>query len=365
MSLKAFIYRHRLAGKRAVAMLSRVLPPAASQRLRALAERVAFNLTPQYQGETLPPIFHYWTGRYLTPEVKRLGIGSPEEFYLARIVEQAAGTAEAVRVLSVGSGAASMEITLAERLKSTGVKAHIVCLDFNPGLMRTAAVAAEARGLAGLIAFETRDCNRPFDMAPQDVIIVNQFFHHVTELEIFCTSLRASLAPRGLLLTSDIIGRNGHRLWPDVDAEVQRFWTGLPPEKRFDRYFGSVQEHYLSMDHAAYSNEGVRAQDIVRCLLAEFEFELFLSFAGAIMPFIERRAGFNFDPGHPEDRELIERVQAADAAALAAGRYPAVNMIAALRHKGAITQATHLPVSPERHVELTRQQQAKLPGTRA
>ncbi len=119
------------------------------------------------------------------------------------------------------------------------------------------------------------------------------------------------------------------------------------------------------MDHAAYSNEGVRAQDIVRCQLAEFEFELFLSFAGAIMPFIERRVGFNFDPGHPEDRELIDRVQAADAAALAAGRYPAVNMIAALRHKGAVTQSTHVPVSPERHAELTRQQQAKLPGTRA
>lgn len=365
MPLKAFIYRHRLVGKRMVAMLSQVLPSAASRRLRALAERVAFNLTPQYQGETLPPIFHYWSGRYLTPDVKRLGIGSPEEFYLARIVEQAAGATGAVRVLSVGSGAASMEIALAEKLKAAGVPAQVLCLDFNPGLMRKAAADATERGLAGLIAFDTRDCNKPFDLAHQDVIIVNQFFHHVTELETFCASLRASLAPRGLLLTSDIVGRNGHRLWPDVDAEVQRFWTGLPPEKRFDRYFGSVQEHYRSIDHAAYSNEGVRAQDIVRCLLAEFDFELFLSFAGAIMPFIERRAGFNFDPQHAEDRELIDRVQAADAAGLAAGRYPAVNMIAALRHKGAVTQATHVPVSPERHAELTRQQLAKLLGARA
>jgi len=362
MSLKAFIYRHRLAGKRVIATLSRVLPPAAGRRLRALAERVAFSLTPQYQGDTLPPIFHYWTGRYLTPDVQRLGIGSPEEFYFTRIVEQARQAGGTVRVLSVGSGAASMEITLAERLQSAGVDAHIVCLDFNPGLMRTAAAAAAARGLSRLIAFDIRDCNRPFDLALQDVIIVNQFFHHVTELEIFCTSLRASLASGGVLLTSDIIGRNGHRLWPDVDAEVQRLWAALPPEKRFDRYFGSVQQHYRSMDHAAYSNEGVRAQDIVRCLLAEFDFELFLSFAGAIMPFIERRVGFNFDPGLAQDRELIDRVQAVDAAALAAGRYPAVNMIAALRHKGTVSRPTHVPVSPERHAELTRQQLARVSG---
>jgi SAM-dependent methyltransferase len=362
MPLQAFIYRHRLAGKRAIAVLARVLPPALSRRLRALAERVAFSLTPQYQGDTLPPIFHYWTGRYLTPDVQRLGIGSPEEFYFNRIVAQAAPDGGAVRVLSAGSGAASMEIGLAARLKSAGVAAHITCLDFNPGLMRAAAAAAEQRGLTGSIAFETRDCNRPFDMAPMDVIIVNQFFHHVTELEVFCASLRASLAPAGVLLTSDIIGRNGHRLWPDVDVEVQRLWDGLPAAQRFDRHFGSVQEHYRSVDHAAYSSEGVRAQDVVRCLLAEFDFELFLSFAGAVMPFIERRVGFNFDPGLAGDRELIDRMQAVDAAALAAGRYPAVNMIAALRHKGAVSRSTHVPVSPERHAELTRQQQAKTPA---
>lgn len=358
MSLKAFVYRHRLLGKRAVVLLSRVLPPAVGRRLRALAERVAFNLTPQYQGETLPPIFHYWTGRYLMPDVRRLGIGSPEEFYFTQIMKQAERVP--VRVLSVGSGAASMEIALAERLKTAGVPAQILCLDFNPGLMHKAAAAAEEHGLSGFIAFDTRDCNRPFDLTSQDVIIVNQFFHHVTELEIFCTSLRASLSRDGVLLTSDIIGRNGHRLWPDADVEVQKFWAGLPPEKRFDRYFGSVQERYRSMDHAAYSNEGVRAQDIVRCLLAEFDFELFLSFAGAIMPFIERRVGFNFDPERAEDREFIDRVQAADAAALELGRYPAVNMLAALRHKGAVSHATHIPVSPERHAELTRQQHAKL-----
>ena len=85
MTAKQFIYRHRLIGKRIIAMLVRLLPPAAARRLLALAERAAFSLTPQYQSETLPPIFGYWSNRYLAPDAQRLGIGSPEAFFLKHI----------------------------------------------------------------------------------------------------------------------------------------------------------------------------------------------------------------------------------------------------------------------------------------
>lgn len=364
MSFGTLVYRHRLAGKRVVAALSRVLPAAAARRLRALSERVAFNLTPQYQGSTLPPIFGYWSQRYLSVDAQRLGIGSPEAFFLDRALRCATRSGAPLRVLSVGTGAGSMEIDLAVQLQTAGIAAQITCMDFNPALMRSAASAAARRGVAASMDFVTQDCNLPFEREAQDVIIVNQFFHHVTELEALCASLRRSLAPDGVLLSSDIVGRNGHKLWPDVEGEVQRAWATLPQAKRFDRYFGSVQPHYRPVDHAAYSNEGVRAQDIIGCLLAEFDFELFFGFGGAIVPFVERRIGFNFDPADADDRALIDRVQAADAAALAAGRYPPSSMIAALRHKGVVTQPVHHPLSPERHVELTREQLAKAAARR-
>jgi hypothetical protein len=51
-------------------------------------------------------------------------------------------------------------------------------------------------------------------------------------------------------------------------------------------------------------------------------------------------------------------MHAIDAAALAAGRYPAANMIAALRHKGGAAQQVFEPISPQRLVELTREQLA-------
>ncbi|WP_266160489.1 class I SAM-dependent methyltransferase, partial [Dyella silvatica] len=360
MTVAALIYRHRLAGKRAVAWLSRVLPSSAGRRLRALAERVAFSLTPQYQSDTLPAIFHYWSGHYLAPTAQRLGIGSPEAFYLDSILKAAQQSSAPLRVMSLGSGAASMEIGLADQLRAAGVTAQINCVDFNPGLMRSAAESTKARGLDPWISFETLDCNLPFERPSQDIIIVNQFFHHVTELEIFCQSLRKSLAPQGSLLSSDIIGRNGHQLWPDVEAEVQRIWASLPPEQQFDRHFNAPQSSYRSINHAAYSNEGVRAQDIVGCLLAEFDFELFFSFGAAIVPFVERRIGFNFDPGLERDRGVIDRVEAIDTLALAEERYPTANMIASLRHKNLVTTPVYLPLSPQRHVELTQQQLNKI-----
>jgi len=104
----------------------------------------------------------------------------------------------------------------------------------------------------------------------------------------------------------------------------------------------------------------VRAQDVVACLLAAFDFELFYSFGGAIMPFVERRIGFNFDPADAADRTFIDTVQQADAVALAEERYPAANMVAVLRHRDQVVRPVHVPISPQRHVELTGQQLRRL-----
>lgn len=360
MPLRSFIYRHRLLAKRVIATAVRVLPESASRHLLALAERAAFSVTPQYQGDTLPPICHYWTGRYLADEARRLGFGSAEALYRDRIVQRSGETGKPVRVASAGCGAAGMEIELARGLKSDGIPVLITCFDFNPGLMRHAADMAQAADVADTMRFEVRDCNQPFALPEQDVIIVNQFFHHVTALETFCASLQQSLAPAGVLLSSDIIGRNGHQLWPDVALVVERFWARLAPAQRHDRHFGRIREDYRSIDHAAYSNEGVRAQDVVACLLAAFDFELFYSFGGAIMPFVERRIGFNFDPADAADRTFIDTVQQADAVALAEERYPAANMVAVLRHRDQVVRPVHVPISPQRHVELTGQQLRRL-----
>lgn len=134
--LRGLIHKHRLLGKALISLSSRFLPRAISRRLRAFAEQVAFKVRPEYQHETLPPIFHYWAAKYLAPEAQRLGIHSPEQFYFEEICDASRALGAPLRVLSLGSGACAMEIALARRLRDAGVAAYITCVDFNAELRR-------------------------------------------------------------------------------------------------------------------------------------------------------------------------------------------------------------------------------------
>ncbi len=335
------------------------MPRALFRRLREIAEQVAFRARPEYQGDSLPPIFHYWSGRYVSPAAVRLGIHSPEQFYFDEICRASSEGTNLTEVLSLGAGACAMEIALAGRLRDQGIDARVTCVDFNSELLRSGAAQADRQGLAKSMRFLQFDCNRQREFPASDVIIVNQFFHHVENLELFCQALKHALLPDGRLVSSDIIGRNGHVPWPDALETITKFWAELPDRQHMDRYFGKVQRLYRPVDHSAYSNEGIRAQDVVRCLLDVFDFELFFTFGGCIMPFVERRIGFNFDPANTDDQLFIDRVQAVDAAALATGAYPASNMIARLRHKGCVEKTVFEPVPPQHHVEACRGQQVR------
>lgn len=354
----ALIYRNRLAGKRAVSALNRLLPRTLSRPITSFAEKIVFLVTPDYQANTLPPIFHYWARRYLLPKFAAVGLQSPEDMYFKetlKYVEQECPEGD-VSIVSFGSGAAQLELNLIARLHKQGINARIECVDFNPGLKRRAELAARHAGFEDAFRFRIADCNSIRPSAPCDIVIVivNEFFHHVENLEVFCTAIRMQLKPAGVLLTSDVVGRNGHVLWPTVDRHVQSAWRALDKGRRYDRYFGERKHDYISVDHSSYSNEGIRSQDIVEVLLRHFDFELFLTYAGRIVPFVERRIGFNFSEDVDADREFIDRVAEADEVSLDSKEYPASLMTAVLRHRGAASDPRYLPVCPEEHVRLTQ-----------
>ena len=94
-------------------------------------------------------------------------------------------------------------------------------------------------------------------------------------------------------------------------------------------------------------------------LLENFDFELFLTYGASIIPFIERRIGFNFDPDDEADRKFIDQVATADERSLAMAEYPASNMLAVLKHRGTVAKPTHLPITPQKHAELTRAEMLK------
>ena len=359
-SAKGFAYRHRAPAKRAIVALRRLLPAPLARRFMLAMEKVAFTLTPAHQGDTLPPAFHAWSQRWVRPKFERLGATSPEDLYRVEIRRHAqAMEGRELRIVSLGAGAGDLELRLMQWLGENGVRVRMDCVDLNPRLMQMGESRARELRLGERMRFFAADATGFHATQAYDVLVVNQLFHHVADLEEFCVALARLLAPDGVLLSSDMVGRNGHLPWPDVDAQVQSFWRELSPAQTIDAGDGKRKDRYPPVDHAAYSNEGVRAQDVVTCLDDAFDFEVFLTFGAAIMPFVERRFGFNF-AADGADTELLDRFAATDDARVARGDYPASNMFAVLRHRGRATRQVFEPIDPRRHIALTRAQLAKV-----
>jgi hypothetical protein len=135
------------------------------------------------------------------------------------------------------------------------------------------------------------------------------------------------------LITSDIIGRNGHLRWPEALQIVQEFWRELPPSYRFNLQLNRDEAEFLDWDCSQESFEGIRAQDILRLLIDRFDFEFFYAFANVIDPFIDRSFGHHFDAESATDRAFIDRVHERDEAEILAGRITPTHMMASLRRR--------------------------------
>ena len=323
------MFRHVL--RRSVARAIDLAPQSAAYWLRGCMERFAFNRTPLIHD--LPQIFHYWSNTYLRPRLEAIGFSSPDDFFFRTIAAQAALWDGRLRCLSVGAGRCETELALARRLRAQGLDdIVIVCTDLNPQLLRAGERCAHAAGLADRFVFEVADISRRQPGRRYDVIIANQCLHHFVELETILDNIHALLDDDGVLGISDVIGRNGHQLWPEALEEFLVFWRELAPRQRYDRVLRRRCDEYINYNHADVGFEGIRAQDILPLLVERFGFAVFAPYACIALPLVERRFGANFDPANRADRAFVDRLAQRDQALLDAGRLKPTQLIAAL-HK--------------------------------
>ncbi|WP_242482642.1 class I SAM-dependent methyltransferase [Thiocystis violacea] len=299
-------------------------------RLKTLIEQAIFaSVTEVHE---LPKIQSYWADRYLRPLLERRGYESPDDFFLQnleRVFSQS--DQRSLRCASIGSGNCDFEVGLCEALSRRGQNDFVIeCIDINQLMLDRGKALAAARGVAGHIATVRADFNAWRPSGQYDVVLANMALHHVVNLEDLFDRVKSSLFPWGRFVVFDIIGRNGHMRWPEALEIVREFWRELPSEYRYNRMLATHQEEYENFDCSRAGFEGIRAQDILPLLLERFHFEEFIGFANVIEPFIDRSTGYNFDPAHPWDRALIDRVQARDHQELLSGRIKPTHMLAVL-----------------------------------
>jgi len=245
----------------------------------------------------LPPIFHYWSNRYLRPKLEALGFAHPDAFFALHAGRclTAAGAGPA-RIASLGAGNGEMEVRLAQALEAAGHDDFVIeCIDVSAAMLDRASKAAGEAGVARRIVTRREDANRLALAGKYDAVLANQSLHHLEALEKIFDGVARALAPHGRFIVSDMIGRNGHLRWPEARAIVEEFWSELPDTYRYHRQLRRHEPKFLDWDCSIDGFEGIRAQDILPLLTTRFGFESFLGFANVIDPFIDRGFGGHFD----------------------------------------------------------------------
>ncbi|MCL2872341.1 MAG: class I SAM-dependent methyltransferase [Betaproteobacteria bacterium] len=281
----------------------------------------------------LPPIFHYWSNKYLLPKFQEFGFHDPDSFFVKYLHEAALTSGrEEVRFASIGSGNGDTEIRIALALRQLGLEHFSIrCIDLNPAMLRRCKEMAKQNGLDRHIIIEEADFNHWRPQHDYDAIMANQSLHHVTRLEGLFDAVKEALTPAGLFVISDMIGRNGHSRWPEALAIVKAFWSELPQNYHCNRLTGEQEETFINRDCSVEGFEGIRAQDILPLLIERFSFDLFLGFSNVISPFIDRCFGPNFSIDNEWDREFIDRVHARDESELLSGNLKPTQMVAVVR----------------------------------
>jgi SAM-dependent methyltransferase len=297
----------------------------------------------------LPEIFHYWSNKHVRPKLEALGFSAPNEMFRKYLEEQCRlGKHDAQRFASIGAGNCDLEIALASHLRAQGWSGFVIdCIDLNAAMLERGRAAAAKEGVEEQINFVNADFNQWTPVHEYDALIANQTLHHAMNLEGLFSQIKTCLKPNGSFIISDIIGRNGHQRWPEALEIVHEYWRKLPPSYRFNRQLQRYEELYENWDCSEESFEGIRAQDILPLVLANFHFRLFFGFANVIDPFVDRAFGYHFDAKAQWDRAFIDQVHQRDEEEIRAGHIKPTHMLAVVTKNAETPTLFHEPLRPE------------------
>ena len=273
-----------------------------------------------YQG--LPPMHGWWSARFLRPRTQELfGITEPDQFYVGPIARKCEAEPDRiVRVASIGSGNGMREIAFTRKLLAGGQRNfRITGYELSAELTTRSNAMAREMGLDGNLGFESSDINSGLDEPDLDVCIANQVLHHIVDLEALFDGLRERLREDGLLLTRDMIGRNGHQAWPEAKEIIDEIWGAMPKRYRMNNRLKRVQATFPDTDFARNSFEGIRAQDIQRLLNERFGYTCFYAYGGIVERFVNRAFGGNFDPANEDDQAFVTQLNVINDLAIDSG----------------------------------------------
>lgn len=158
--------------------------------------------------------------------------GQPQQPYEPYVAAKYLAGRTGLRLLSLGSGAASHELAFA-RLPHF---AEVRCVDIAAQLLAQAAATAQREGLLNF-RVEVADVNA-LDLAPAscDVVLFHAALHHFRNLDGLVARARRALRPDGLLVLHDYVGPARLQWTAAQLAEANRILREVLPASVRGRY---------------------------------------------------------------------------------------------------------------------------------
>lgn len=290
----------------------------------------------------LPPIHWYYVKKYVAPKLENVfGVKKGIDIYINSFEQALRSQSQTRKILSIGSGDCNIEMTVAQGLIDRGVTDFLIeCAELSPVRLERAKKLAAEKGLFGHLVFSVKDANKDTFSGLYAGVMAHHSLHHLIELERLFDQIDEILHEEGSFVTIDMIGRNGHMRWPEALVLIDNMWPFLPDHYKFQHQFQKYHEHFINFDCSKSGFEGIRAQDILPCLLASFDFEAFMAHGNLPDIFIERGYGHNFSIDNPSDTAFIDFVSVLNELLIDLGHLKPTIMFAVLRRRGCISQKT-------------------------
>ena len=279
----------------------------------------------------LPPIHHYWANKYLKPKVMSLGYNSITEMfydYLHKVNK----IYRHINILSIGSGNCDLEINLAKYLSTNKISYCITCTDINADTLKRGKKLARIEKVNKHLKFIQIDLNEIKLTDKYEIVIASHSLHHIVNLENIFFQIKKSLSKDGYFLVNDMIGRNGHMRWQEALKYVDLFWTSIDNKYKYNHQLKRLEIKYDNWDCSTGGFEGVRSQDILKLLIKNFDFELFLGFSNITNIFVDRCFGWNYDPNSELDKQIIDIIALQDDYLISSGEIKPTQIVAVLKN---------------------------------
>lgn len=282
----------------------------------------------------LPEIYCYWANAHLVKTIFEAYKSYDLFEIFARELGDSTRTTGNPTIISIGSGDAEIDQTIALRMLDLGyTDFHFQCLELSDFLIERAKIRLAGTRVADHFTFVQVDLSEWQPKSSFGACFAHHSLHHIIHLEHVFDQIQTNLAVNGSFLTSDMIGRNGHMRWPETLAIINALWQIVPDAWKHNRPLKRFEEQFVNWDCSSHGFEGIRAQDILPLLVERFHFHRFAAWGGLIDPFIDRAFGHNLDSNVDLDRNFIDTLSETNRSLVQLGVIKPTQMIAVMKNE--------------------------------